>query len=91
MSNIFSLSGLRPPVQLQTAELHLDLQRALSLAGPHPVLLLQGGHPYHLVLEPLQTPTVDLLRLCPPGLTVHPPVCPGEWALSKQYARCCQV
>lgn len=69
---------LRPPAPLRTAGLHQDLRHAQSLAGPHQDLLRPGDPPYRLARALLRTLTAGSRPTCPPGLTVHPPVCRGE-------------
>lgn len=70
--------GLQLPVQLQTAGLHRDPQPAQVLVARHLGLLLQVDPLFRPALEHLPIPTVGHHPLCPPDLTVHPQVYPGE-------------
>lgn len=77
--------GLQPPVQLQTAGLHRDLRPAQALVGLHLGLLLLEDPLSRLARALLQTLTVGHHPLCPPGLTAHPQVCPGEWKYERSF------
>lgn len=79
--------GLLPPVQLQTAGLPRDLRPAQALVGLHLGLLLLGDPLSRLARGLLRTLMAGHRPPCPPGLTAHPQVCPGEWKHERSLKR----